>query len=57
MLEDALKNSLASDNPAAKIGYVHATVYKTLEAVDAIYTLHQGERIVDGFCGNPHIRG
>lgn len=29
----------------------------TLEAVDAIYDLHQGEKIVDGFLGNPHKRG
>ncbi|MBP5789197.1 MAG: hypothetical protein J6W29_03075 [Neisseriaceae bacterium] len=32
-------------------------VKRTLDAVDAIYDLHQGEKIVDGFLGNPHKRG
>lgn len=54
---DIKENSLVSENPAAKIGYVHAVAYKTLEAVDAIYDLHQGEKIVDGFLGEPHKRG
>lgn len=48
-LEDVHNNSLVSENPAAKIGYIHATTYNTLEAVDAIYDLHHGEKIADGF--------
>lgn len=56
-LLDAFADSLVSDNPAAKIGLIHANVYKTLEAVDAIYDLHQGEKIENGFLGEPHKRG
>lgn len=29
----------------------------TLEAVDAIYDLHKGEKIENGFLGEPHKRG
>ena len=54
---DIKENSLASENPATKIGYVHAVAYKTLEAVDAIYDLHKGEKIENGFLGEPHKRG
>ena len=56
-LLNVLENSLASENPAAKIGYIHASVYETLEAVDAIYDLHHGEKIEDGFLGESHKRG
>ena len=51
------QESLASENPAAKIGWIHATTYETLEAIDAIYDLHQGEKIENGFLGEPHKRG
>lgn len=30
---------------------------KALEAVDAIYDLHKGEKIENGFLGEPHKRG
>lgn len=56
-LEVIHKESLASENPAAKIGYIHATTYETLEAIDAIYDLHKGEKIENGFLGEPHKRG
>ena len=29
----------------------------TLDAVDAIYDLHKGEKIENGFLGEPHKRG
>ena len=55
-LEAIHQDSLASVNPAAQIGLIHATTYKTLEAIDAIYALHQGEKIADGFL-EPKKRG
>lgn len=33
------------------------TIKTTLEAVDAIYDLHKGEKIENGFLGEPHKRG
>lgn len=30
---------------------------KSLQAVDAIYDLHKGEKIENGFLGEPHKRG
>lgn len=51
------QESLASENPAAKIGWIHAKTYETLEAVDAIYDLHHGEKIEDGFLGESKKRG
>lgn len=30
---------------------------ESLEAVDAIYDLHNGEKIENGFLGEPHKRG
>lgn len=32
-------------------------VKRTLDAVDAIYDLHKGEKIENGFLGEPHKRG
>ena len=55
-LEDVHNNSLVSVNPAAQIGLIHAITYKTLEAVDAIYELHHGEKIADEFL-EPKPRG
>lgn len=55
-LEVIHQDSLASVNPAAQIGLIQATTYKTLEAVDAIYELHHGEKIADGFL-EPKPRG
>lgn len=55
-LEEIHLHSLASENPAAKIGIIHTTTYKTLDAVDAIYELHHGEKIADGFL-EPKKRG
>lgn len=55
-LEAIHQDSLAIVNLAAQIGLIHATTYKTLEAVDAIYVLHQGEKIADGFL-EPKKRG
>ena len=36
---------------------VHKKIWETINAVDAIYDLHKGEKIEDGFLGEPHKRG
>ena len=36
---------------------IRLTIKMTLDAVDAIYDLHKGEKIENGFLGEPHKRG
>ena len=39
------------------MGLDYSVCTDTLSAIDAIYDLHKGEKIENGFLGEPHKRG